>query len=153
MSTIEKRKTARRKLPIRGWLAAGSLLLSGLPLLFLGCSQSESSISGTVRLDGQPLPEGWIRFIPHEGTSGPDGGAPIRQGKYSIPKGLVVGRYKIEIQGMRMIPGKKSRDPLFGGLVDAEEAIKFAEFKNQIRAVGPGHNTYDFDLEEAKKRQ
>lgn len=152
MNTVDKRRTRFRKARILGWFAADLLLLSGLLLLFFGCAQSESLVSGTVRLDGQPLPEGWIRFVPDEGTSGPDGGAAIRDGKYSIPKALAAGRYRVEIRSMRVVPGKKSRDPLFGGLVDAEEAIKFAEF-NPIREVGPGRNPYDFDLKEARKKQ
>src|SRR5262245_24818007 len=114
-----KRGTAVRKGPILGWLAIGLPLLSGLLLLFFGCSQSEPSVSGTVRLDGQPLPEGWIRFVPDAGTSGPDGGAAIREGKYGIPKGLTAGKYKVEIQGMRTVPTKKMRDPVFGNLIDA----------------------------------
>src|SRR6476620_8893653 len=55
--------------------------LAGL-LLLSGCAGAESSISGTVNLDGKPVAEGDIRFIPMEGTAGADAGAVIRVGKY-----------------------------------------------------------------------
>src|SRR5437879_2240436 len=108
MNNIEKIRAAFRKAPILGWFAVGLLLLAGLLLLSAGF-RSGPTVTGIVRLDGQPLPKGWIRFVPDEGTTGPDGGAAIRQGKYSIPKGLMVGKYNVEIKGMRILPGKKMR--------------------------------------------
>jgi hypothetical protein len=151
MTTIETNRTTFRKVLILAWCAVGLLLLSGLLLVF-GGFRSGPIVTGIVRLDGQLLPKGWIRFVPDDGTTGPDGGAAIRQGKYSIPKGLALGKYKVEIQGMRVVPNKKMRDSVFGSLVDAEEPIVFEEF-NRIREVGPGRNTHDFDLKEARKRQ
>jgi hypothetical protein len=62
-----------------------------------------------------------------------------------------VGKYKVEIQATRTIPGKKVRDPLSSDLIDAEEPIVFMEF-DPIREVGPGLNTHNFDLKVAKKR-
>jgi hypothetical protein len=142
----EMKRTTFGKVPIRACFALGLLLL------LFGCSQSEPSVSGTVRLDGQPLPKGWIRFVPDEGTTGPDGGARIREGRYSIPQGLAAGKYKVEIQGMRIVPNKKMRDSVFGNLVDAEESIVFAESPGP-RLVSSGGNTHDFELKEARKRQ
>jgi hypothetical protein len=127
------------------------LLLSGLPLLVVGC-KSEPTVTGIVRLDGDPLEHGSIRFVPVKGTPGSDAGAVIRLGKYSIPKGLTVGKYKVEIQGARKVPGKKTRDLISDELRDDEVPIEFAEF-DQIREVGPGPNPLDFDLKEKRARK
>jgi hypothetical protein len=152
MSTTEKTRTTFRKAPILGSFAAGVLLLSALLLLRAGL-KSGPTVTGTVRVDGDPLKKGSIRFVPVEGTRGGDAGATIRDGKYRIPKGLTVGKYKVEIQGWRVVPGKPAREPVFGTLTDAVEVIVFEESSQIVREVGPGRNTLDFDLKEARKRQ
>jgi hypothetical protein len=151
MNTVEKKRTGLRKGPILAWVAIGLLLLSGL-LLVSGEFGSTPTVTGSVRVDGQLLQKGWIRFVPDENTRGPDSGAAIRQGKYSISKGLRAGKYTVEMHALRPIPGKKTRDAVFADLVDAEEPITFAEF-DAIREVGPGSNTHDFNLREVRKRQ
>jgi hypothetical protein len=115
--------------------------------------KSDPTVTGTVRVDDELLSTGSIRFVPVEGTTGSDAGATIREGRYSIPKGLTAGKYKVEIQGMRVVQGKKMRDLVMGGLIPAEEAIVFAEPDPIICEVGPGHNPLDFDLKEARKRR
>jgi hypothetical protein len=151
MNTLEKIRTAFRRAPVLGWSALGLLLLAGL-LLLVAMAKSEPTVTGIVRLDGEPLSKGSIRFVPVEGTRGSDAGVALRKGKYRIEKGLTAGRYKVEIQAARVVLGKKVRDPLAQDLIDAEEAIVFEEF-NPIREVGPGLNTYDFDLKVARKRR
>jgi hypothetical protein len=150
MNIIEKTRAVFRKAPIPCWCAVGLLLLSGMLLLAAGW-KSEPTVTGMVRLDGQPLAKGSIRFVPVKGTTGSDGGAAIRQGKYQIEKGLTVGKYKVEISGTRTVPGKQMRNPVGLELIPAEEAVVFADF-DQNREVGPGLNTYDFDLKEVRKR-
>jgi hypothetical protein len=151
MNTIEKTRTIFRKRPILGWLAAGVLLLSALLLLY-AVLKSGPTVTGTVRVDGEPLSTGSIRFVPVDGT-GSDAGANIREGKYRISKGLAVGKYKVEIQSTLPVPGKWMRDPVFGTLIPAEEKFVFAEPEPIIREVGPGRNPLDFDLKEARKRR
>src|SRR5689334_21251790 len=91
------------------------LLLCGLAacsLLFCGCGKPEPSVVGAVLLDGEPLPSGRIRFVPVEGTSGPDAGAVIEDGKYTVGKGLRVGKYRVEIHGVKESTVRKVRDPI-----------------------------------------
>jgi hypothetical protein len=100
-----------------------------------GCGDSQiphydlprEALSGTVTVDGQPLPEGMIGFTPilektSVGGAGESGdGKPvraasateIRDGKYAIPgdKGLVPGNYKVSISS-NIDPTKK--DPATG---------------------------------------
>jgi hypothetical protein len=73
MSTIKKIRTAFRKVPLLGWFAAGLLLLSGILLLAWGL-KSDPTVTGIIRLDGQPLSKGSVRFVPAKGTHGSDGG-------------------------------------------------------------------------------
>src|SRR5438874_241891 len=84
-------------------------------LCFLGCADSgppTAEVSGTVRLDGRPIEEGSIQFIPVEGTRGPSAGAPIEDGKYHIPrkKGVTVGTNRVELRAFKNA-GTKIQDP------------------------------------------
>jgi hypothetical protein len=151
MNTSVMVRSAFRKAPFLGWFAVGLLLLSGMLLLAAGW-KSEPTVTGMVRLDGQPLAKGSIRFIPvKDTTTGSGGGNTIHQGKYQIVKGLTAGKYKVEISGTRTVPGKKMRNPVGLDLIPAEEEIVFADY-DQNREVGPGLKTYDFELKEVRKR-
>ncbi|MFN3189226.1 MAG: hypothetical protein ACE361_01795 [Aureliella sp.] len=94
-----------------------------LPLICLllcgGCggpiSQRRASVSGQVTLDGKPLKEGTVRFVPAAGNSGPKVSVPVDRGRFSteLRYGPMVGTNRVEIV---------SRDT--GGLeLDDEEAI------------------------------
>ena len=76
-----------------------------LALVCLGCgSGSRQAIEGTVTLDGQPLANGEITFIPEEGTKGPTAGAEIVDGKFAIPtaRGTFAGKFRVEITASRV---------------------------------------------------
>lgn len=130
------------------WLGAGLLLL-------FGCGKSEPSVVGTVFLDGDPLPSGRIRFVPVEGTPGPDAGAVIEEGEYSVTRGLTAGQYRVEIHGNKESILRKERDPLTPTLlIPAEDEAIPPEYnvKSQlIRTVQAGSNTLDFDLKRHRK--
>jgi hypothetical protein len=72
----------------------------GLMLIF-GCGSDplgRHAVSGAVTVNGAPLEKGNVGFQPIEkGTT--SGGAPIENGKYSVPrdKGLPVGKYRVSI--------------------------------------------------------
>ena len=74
-------------------------------LLLLGCGESDGSIplSGSVTLDGRPLPEGSIELHPIRGTKGPSSGGSIANGKFSISsqKGIRPGTFRVEIKAYR----------------------------------------------------
>lgn len=94
--------------PISSLVIGVSVCLSGV----LGCSGNSGpelfSISGSVSLDGAELKQGSITFVPTEGTTGPSGGAEIKDGVYAVPKekGLAAGKYRVEIHAI-MKTGKK----------------------------------------------
>ncbi len=75
---------------------------------------------GTVKLDGELLEAGQIRFVPSGETSGPGAAAPILHGKYAFTEldGPIVGTHRIEIE---------ATDHL-GFAIDDEQAFaRFAE--------------------------
>jgi hypothetical protein len=76
-------------------------------LAALGCGQTSDLdkvvVRGTVTLDGQPIPNGELRFIPTNGTKGPISGGPIKDGAYVAQGrgGVPVGEHRVEIKAYR----------------------------------------------------
>jgi hypothetical protein len=69
--------------------------------LLSGCSRDplgRYAISGSVQLDGAPLPKGNISFQPTQAQPTASG-AVVMQGKFSIPReaGLVAGQYRVVV--------------------------------------------------------
>jgi hypothetical protein len=122
-------------------------------LLAAGCSGGgKAEVSGTVLLDGEPVEQGSINFIPVEGTSGPGVGAVIKDGKYHIPKGkgVTVGKNRVELRAFRM-SGRKVPDPMGrpGALTDERVPAFPPEYNTRstlVREVQPGSNTFDFEV-------
>jgi hypothetical protein len=79
---------------------------------------SRYSISGSVTFQGKPVPVGFIKFEPDtsKGNAGPGAGAPIKDGRYTVPsdKGVVGGHYRAIVDGFDGVPaiidGEKSQD-------------------------------------------
>jgi hypothetical protein len=86
------------------YLTAAAVLLLGLAS---GCSRDplgRLAISGTVKVDGAPLPKGNISFQPIEGQA-TQGGSVVEAGRYAVPRegGLVPGKYRVSINAP--VPG------------------------------------------------
>ncbi len=86
------------------WALCGVLLLV---MSSPGCGKHDDplnrqAISGSVTLDGQPLQQGTISFLPLE-KKDTSGGATITSGKYSVAReqGLAPGKYKVMISAAR----------------------------------------------------
>ena len=74
-----------------------------------GCGRNSierATVSGTVMLDGKPIPNGEIRFIPTGETKGPNWSAWIRDGRYTTEgsKGTPIGTLSISIEAYRNAP-------------------------------------------------
>ncbi len=85
--------------------AIAGLLLVGLALP--ACSTDplgRHAISGTVKVNGEPLATGNISFYPVEGQA-TSGGDRVTDGKFSVPKemGLVPGKYRVQVNAP--VPG------------------------------------------------
>ena len=140
---------------IRRALFLGSPLV--IASLLLGCGgggPERGAIAGKVMLDGQPLPEGWIQFIPTEKTTGPASGAEIRDGEYAITpaQGPVVGSHRVEIHGKRKT-GKKLKAippaPVGTEIEEVTESVpdRYHSDKSILRKdVIAGNNVFDVKL-------
>jgi hypothetical protein len=141
------------------WLAAGGLLVLGCVALVLWfLRESEPGVTGTVRLDNEPLSTGSIAWIPIEGTPGPGGGGAInKEGKYEIKRGLRPGRYRVEIRSSRTLPRKVLNPTVPSELVDEEVSVIPEQYNGTksslVREVGPGSNVLNFDLKGAAARK
>jgi hypothetical protein len=125
------------------WLAVGFPLLAG-------CSGQRADVSGTVQLDGQPVDEGAIQFIPVEGTTGPSAGGIIKDGRYHITgdRGVTVGKNRVELRAFRNT-GRKVQDPTGLPGVKTDERVQafppeYNDRSTVVKEVHTGSNTIDF---------
>src|SRR5262245_39232003 len=85
------------------------LALFGL-LAFAGCSTYDGfarvPVKGQVKLDGQPLAEGVIRFIPDKALAGQTVQAVVQNGEYQLDRttGPVAGKHRVEIEATGYLP-------------------------------------------------
>ena len=89
------------------------LSLVVLAIIATGCSESiRKQVSGTVSLDGEPLPTGQIQLRPHRDTPGPPAGAPIVDGNFRIDPdgGPMAGTFRVEITASRSTGEKRKVD-------------------------------------------
>lgn len=121
-----------------------------------GCFDSSAptrvGVYGTVKLDGTPVPEGTISFIPEQATNGPTAGGQIVQGAYKITSlGPAIGKYRVEIKSMRKT-GKKieaGTPAPPGTMIDEIEQYIPAKYNTNSELVFEferGDNEVDFDL-------
>ncbi len=96
-------------------LLSVALAIAGLTLL-VGCAgEREAEVSGSVNIDGKPLPEGEIIFEASDGSKTP-GTGPIMQGQYTAK--VLPGPKKVKILASRptKIPdrmlGAAAREPM-----------------------------------------
>ncbi len=155
---------------IRGkyWLTIVSLALALLPLSGCGRDKSSATVEGTLRLNGKPLENCLVTFLPESGQeeSGPHStGYTDQQGVYRLrfadqQEGVVVGRHRVTIQDLSVAMGVVRRDH---GTVDAEveesgiaapvrpsrvsDGYASASRTPLTREVKLGHQVIDLDLQ------
>ena len=131
----------------------GFLLVS--LLLASGCGQNDANrgaISGEVTLDGTPIVQGSILFVPIEGAVGAVTGGPIENGRYQLSGniGPAVGWNRIEVHAPRKT-GKLIPKGLggTGEMVDEQvEAVapSFNSASTLKIEIQPGDNTANFEV-------
>jgi hypothetical protein len=92
---------ATRRFRRAEWMTLG--VLAGLAI---GCGAAPSdepqrvSVKGTVTLDGKPLEQGVIRFVPLPEVKGPKASVDVTDGRFEIPAdvGPVAGKHRVEIE-------------------------------------------------------
>jgi hypothetical protein len=119
-----------------------------LVVCLTGCRPQ--TVEGVVTLDGQPLPDGYIAFVPETGTKGPGAGARIEGGKFAVDDAnkLFEGVYRVEITAkgetrVKTVDGSGRRRNAEGQILPARYNTKStltAEVKRKQA------NEFSFDL-------
>lgn len=113
--------------------------------------EGRAAVSGDVTLDGQPLPDGMIEFMPEGKGRGPRAMAAIKDGKYTLDEkhGPVAGPMRVEITVTHDDGEMPATDQPRKGF--AKEALppRYNE-RSELRAVvkneNEGKNIFDFAL-------
>lgn len=147
--------TSRR----RAWLwLLGAMCLS---VTAAGCGSGDSlnrkAISGTVTVDGRPVPNGSVSFEPLM-AGGVGSGAVITEGKYTIEKkdGLPPGKYRVRITGDEGVvfgvsEGKMPGDEIMPPRKSLVPANWNSNSKEEIEVKDDGPFVFDFPITTKKK--
>ncbi len=111
----------------------------------IGCSQTES-VTGTVTLDGEPLPEAEVEFSPVEGgrpamgVTGPDGNFELQYLRDA--SGAMAGKYNVRISTATTRTDKDGND------VEVPEKVpaRYQKDGALVKEVVPGSNHFEFKL-------
>lgn len=125
-------------------VVARGILFLVFATAFAGCAKKYGDlgqVTGTVKLDSQPLADAYVEFIPAEGRS--SFAQTDDQGHYELSyvgaaMGAVPGEHRVEI----------TTKPISGGDGKPERLpAKYNRRSELIREVVQGEQTIDFDLE------
>lgn len=127
-----------------------SCILTAVILLSAGCGANDygdlGRVTGTVTMDGAPLPKAQVVFSPESGR--PSMGITDSEGKYQLfyirdTQGAVPGTHRVEITTLRE-PVSDTED-----ITPVKEPIpaKYNAKTTLTVQVEPGDNTLDFPLE------
>jgi hypothetical protein len=124
--------------------------LAGAALLLLAClgcgGGSSATVSGAVTLDGQPVKQGTVRFVPADGKSPPVDAA-IRDGKYSAA--VPPGDAKVEITAPVVVGKRKAYDTDDSPMVEEVKESLPARYNTQTElkfAVQKGSQEKNWEL-------
>jgi hypothetical protein len=125
------------------------MLCVGLMAVGIGCGSSEFiEVSGSVSVDGQPLKEGDISFVPLDKRFGGEGGK-VSNGKFTMR--ARPGKNRIEIRANEVVPGKTvpsaagpdaPPEPMIRSIVPP----KYNEQSTLEEDVSAAKRTFTFDL-------
>jgi hypothetical protein len=99
-------------------LRRSRLLLPPLVLVWAAAcagSPNQGTVNGTVTLDGRPLKEGVVRFVPADGKS-PTASAAVADGKFTAA--VPVGEMRVEFSAPKVVGRHKAYDTPDSPVVD-----------------------------------
>lgn len=126
------------------------LVLTGMVSGGCGSGSTRVEVSGTVTMDGLPMSEGTILFVPLN-EHGIRVGSPIKDGNYEVPaeKGPQRGEHRVEITWERptgkILPSKDIE-------IQRQEIVQMVPAKYNKDStlkvnIEGSTNSFDFDLE------
>ena len=88
-----------------------------------GCTGGPAygDVAGEVTLDGSPLLEGVVRFVPVDGNT-PTASALIENGQFRVP--VPAGNHRVEISAPKLPRGINSSEEMKRGTVDEGAALE-----------------------------
>ncbi|MEM7475467.1 MAG: hypothetical protein AAF483_10785 [Planctomycetota bacterium] len=144
--------------------SSASMLLAGLAIALLagcggGSGYPRAAVSGTITLEGIPMPEGSIRFVPIDGTSGGKLSVTVADGAFSIDaaNGPAVGTHRIEIEstdsGGLAMDDEDAIDKLKADRVKRVDVVivpdrynKNSKMQETLTAEGPNELKFELSL-------
>jgi len=119
-------------------------LLGGLALALTGCGRPTTySVSGTVTYKGEPIPDGYVAFVP-EGP-GRGGGGVITSGSYQVR--AQAGKNRVEITASKMMPLPRGRVGMNGAKEEVQQYLPARyNSKTELKADITSSTTLDFNL-------
>lgn len=127
-----------------------AIIVAVVPLALTGCSgDGRVAVSGSVTVDGEPLPSGSISFRPVDPRQANTSGAAILDGRFRIPsdKGLFPGEYEVRISAYEEGDGFWN-DPQRGRIPEMVP-VRFRESQPIPTTIEPGGHRIDFHLTKA----
>ena len=117
-------------------------------LMLGGCSDElpTGTVAGRVTLDGQPVKDGLVKFVPVAGDL-PTADARIVDGVYEAV--VPVGKFKVQISASRKVGQIKMYDTPDSPVVDKMEEIippRYNVSSDMTIDVARGKNSKDFEL-------
>jgi hypothetical protein len=132
-----------------------SPVLLTVTVLLAGCFDSyggRMAVSGAVKLEGQPLHDGSITFVPLDGQD-TQGGAGILNGEYSIDRqhGLKPGKYLVRLtsgDGKTPVKEEEIAGPGSTNIVSVDRIPPEwnTASTQQVEVKASGSNKFDFDI-------
>lgn len=144
-----------------------AVLIGGL----CGCSGSadskfaRSAVDGTVVLDGSPIPEGILKFVPVKPVDAPVTTVPFSNGEFEVTSkhGPVVGQHRIEVISTDNGGFARDDEQTLARLAAMKKPPKIeivsvpalyrdnSPLREEVRA--DVSNTFHFELESPKRRR
>ncbi|HZZ79894.1 MAG TPA: hypothetical protein VFE62_15350 [Gemmataceae bacterium] len=116
--------------------------LGVLLLIPLGCGPATYEIKGQVKLDGTPIPDGYISFSP-DGDRGASGGATITNGSYHAR--VTAGKAKVQITASKMTPLPEGETNMYGKNEEMRSYVPAKYNSNTVLTANiTGSATVDF---------
>ncbi|WP_437193124.1 hypothetical protein [Planctomicrobium sp. SH527] len=135
-----------------------ALILGFVAVSLTGCSQTGpdlAKVTGTVSLDGKPVPGAVIRFIPQGEKGSPSYGGTDDSGNYKLmfstsKDGAMLGEHFVEISTTKISKSELAELKAAGENVPTVEFVAIPKKYNKrgtlTATVTKGRNDIDFDL-------
>lgn len=133
--------------------SAGAALVTLVLVVGCGDPNGRQQVTGSVTLDGQPLPDGEVSLRPFD--TGPSAAGQIIDGKFVLnsDKGPPPGKYIVKIESMKQT-GNRVKLPGTNLQVDEIKQIVPEQYNEEsqlvIEVTGGGQNHFDLELKQTE---